>query len=302
VSTGLELLILASALQAAGVVLQKQRVAARAPNVSIAQVMRRLPAFFGPLLRDPCWLLGGLLSLAGALAGLQALSAMDLSLLKALGKLETLFVILAGVAFLGERLRPGETAGVMLLAAGAAALTLRGGEPSGIAASRYAYLALVAGASGLLALLAFARRSRVLRDRPELALAAAAGILFGAGDTLTKGATDVVKANGASGGFSVVEAASMGGLLGTPELGAAIAAYVAGTILIQAAFSVGRVSVIGPVTAIAGLVLPIAFGMVALDENATRERLAASAAIALGTVLLGRGAAPGGTRPAPSGV
>jgi uncharacterized membrane protein len=302
VSTGLALLVLASALQAAGVVLQKQRVAVRVPNVSIVQVTRRPSAFFGPLFRDPYWLLGGLLSLAGAITGLQALSVMDLSVLKALGKLETLFVVLAGVVFLGERLRPAENAGVLLLVAGAVVLGLRGGEPSGIAAGRHAYVALVAGASGLLALLAFARRSRVLSDRPELALAAAAGILFGAGDTLTKGATDIVKSNGAGGGFSVVEAASMGGLFGTPELGVAIAAYVVGSVLIQAAFSVGRVSVIVPVTAIGSLLLPIAFGIVALDESAAGDRLAASAAIALGTVLLGRRAAGGGTSPALSGA
>lgn len=301
-STGLALLVVASALQAAGVVLQKQRVAARVPNVSIGEVTRSLSAFFGPLLRDPYWLLGCLLSLTGAIAGLQALSAMDLSVLKALGKLETLFVVLAGVAFLGERLRPTEAAGVLLLVAGAVVLSLRSGEPSGIAAGRQAYLALVAVASGLLMLLAFARRSRVLRDRPEIALAAAAGILFGTGDTLTKGATDVVKANGAGGEFSVVERASMAGLFGTPELGVAIAAYVVASILIQAAFSVGRVSVIGPVTAIGGLLLPIAFGMVVLDESATGDRLAASAAIALGTLLLSRRAAPGGTRPALSGA
>lgn len=288
-STGLEFLLLGSALQAAGAVLQKQRVATCVPDVSIAQVTRRLSAFFGPLLRDPYWLLGGVLTLTGAIAGLQALAAMDLSVLKALGRLETLFVILAGVVLLGERLCRGESAGVLLLLAGSVLLTLRGGEPSGSAASRETYLVLVAGATGLLALLALARRSRVLEDRPELFLAAAAGILFGAGDTLTKGATDVVRASASGSGFSVVDAASIGGLFGTPELGVAIAAYLGGLILTQAAFSVGRISVIGPVMAIGNLLLPIAFGMAVLDEDVTSDRLAGIAAMALGTVLLARG-------------
>lgn len=299
----LELLILSTALQAAGSVLQKQRVATRVPNVALGQVTRRPGAFFGPLLRDWKWLLGFLLVVAGAMAGLQALAVMDLSVLKALGRLETLFVILAGVVFLGERLRPGEVAGVFLLLAGALLLALSSGEASGGAASREAYLVLAAGAVGLIVLLAFGRHSRSERLRPELALAAAAGVLFATGDILTKGATDVVKAGAADGGFNVAESASMVGLVGTPEFALAIGAYVGGTILTQAAFSVGRVSVIGPVMSIGNLLLPIAFGLVVLQEDPTPDRLAGIATIALGTALLARrphAEATGGPAPAPA--
>jgi uncharacterized membrane protein len=284
----LELLILSAALQAAGNVLQKQRVAARVPNVALGQVTRRPGAFFGPLFRDSQWVLGSLLGLAGAVAGLQALAAMDLSVLKALGRLETLFVILAGVVFLGERLHPGEVAGLLLLLTGAVLLALSSGEASGGAASREAYLVLAGGAVGLIVLLAFGRFARTEPLRPELALAAAAGVLFGTGDALTKGATEVVKAGAAGGGFSVVESASMVGLVGTPEFALAIAAYAGGSILTQAAFSVGRVSVIGPVMAIGSLLIPIAFGLVVLQEDPTLDRLAAITTIALGTALLAR--------------
>lgn len=256
--------------------------------MALGQVTRRPGAFFGPLLRDWKWLLGFLLILAGAVAGLQALAGMDLSVLKALGRLETLFVILAGVVFLGERLRPGEVAGVLLLVAGALLLALSSRETSGGGASREAYLVLAAGAVGLIVLLALGRRSRSRRLRPELALAAAAGVLFGTGDTLTKGATDVVKTGAAGGGFHVAESASMVGLVGTPEFALAIAAYVGGSLLTQAAFSVGRVSVIGPVTAIGNLLLPIAFGLAVLQEDPTPDRLAGIATIALGTILLAR--------------
>lgn len=287
----LELLILSAALQAAGNVLQKQRVAARAPNVALGQLARRPGAFFGPLLRDPGWLLGGLLGFAGALLGLQALARMDLSVLKALGRIETLFMILAGVVFLGERLRAGETAGVSILLLGSVLLARRAGDPSGGTAPRAAYLALAAGVASGLALLACARRAREGPVRPELALAAGAGFLFGTGDILTKGATDVVEA-GLAGGFRVAELASMRGLVRTPEFALAIAAYVGGAILAQAAFSVGRVSVIGPVMAIAGLLLPVGFGLVVLQEDATGARLAGLVAIALGSALLGAGPRP----------
>jgi uncharacterized membrane protein len=59
---------------------------------------------------------------------------------------------------------------------------------------------------------------------------------------------------------------------------------------VQAAFSVGRVSVIGPVTAFGSLLLPIAFGVLALGENASGPRLAGIAVILLGSLVLARGA------------
>ncbi|MCI0636574.1 MAG: hypothetical protein L0206_22040, partial [Actinobacteria bacterium] len=68
----------------------------------------------------------------------------------------------------------------------------------------------------------------------------------------------------------------------------AIAAYVGGSILTQAAFSVGRVSVIGPVMAIGNLLVPIAFGFLVLQEDPTGDRLASIATIAFGTALLAR--------------
>lgn len=284
----LELLILSAALQAGGNVIQKHRVTARVPNVPLGRVARRLPAFFGPLLRDPWWLLGALLVLAGALVGLQALSAMDLSVLKALGRVETLFVILAGVTFLGERIRPAEAIGLLLLLAGSLVLALRAGEASGVA-SREAHLVLVAGVGGLLVLSVLARRWLADQRRRELVIAGAAGALFGVGDILTKGATQLAKAGAADGGFRVLEAASMGALVQTPEFALAIAVYVGGSILVQAAFSVGRVSVIGPVIAIGSVLLPIAFGLAVLQEDPTGDRLAGIAAVALGTLLLCRG-------------
>ncbi len=284
----LELLILSSALQAAGLVLQKQRVAARFSRISLRQVTRRLGAFFGPLLRDPYWLLGGLLGLAGAITGLQVLSAMDLSVIKSLGRIETLFVILAGVVFLRERLQPTESIGLLLLVAGAVLVATRAGEASGGAATRAAHLVLVLGVGSLLLLVALATQLRPRWVRSELGVATAAGALFGTGDILTKGATEAVKAGAAGAGFSVVAPASLSGLVHTPEFALAMAAYVAASILLQAAFSAGRVSVIGPVTANASVLLPIAFGLAVRQEDASGLRLAGIATIVLGTALLGR--------------
>jgi multidrug transporter EmrE-like cation transporter len=119
-------------------------------------------------------------------------------------------------------------------------------------------------------------------------VATAAGALFGTGDILTKGATEAVKAGAAGAGFSVVAPASLNGLVHTPEFALAMAAYGAGSILLQAAFSAGRVSVIGPVTANASVLLPMAFGLAVRQEDASGLRLAGIVTIVLGTAFLGR--------------
>lgn len=276
------LVIGSAALQAAGNALQKQRVATHVPNASLSGLARRPRAFFAPLVRDPGWLAGGLLILAGALVGLQALASLDLSVLKGLGRIETLLLVLAGVVFLGERLRPLETAGLLVLLAGTTLLALHAGVASGRPATREAHLALVASVTAVLVLSACWPRAA---GRSELGLAAAAGLLFGTGDILVKGATARVA------DFSVVASGSLAGLVRAPEFGVAIAAYLAGAVLLQAAFSVGRVSVIGAVTTLGSVAFPIGFGLLALGEEATGGRLAGIAAVGLGSVLLGRGSA-----------
>jgi uncharacterized membrane protein len=281
----LELLVVSAALQAAGTVLQKHRVSVRRPGVSLGDLTRRFGGFFRPLVRDPYWVAGGLLGLVGALVGLQALAALDLSVVKALGRIETLFVIGAGVVLLRERVRGHEAIGLLLLLAGSLAMAFRAGEVTGDPASLRSHLILVGGVTvGLAALAVASRRGQHLA--PEIVLAASAGILFGTGDILVKGATSLVKQGG---DFSVVESASMGGLVQTPEFGIAVLSYVTGGILMQAAFSVGRVSVIGPVAAIGGLVLPIAFALAVLREDAGGDRVAGMVAIALGIAFLGFG-------------
>lgn len=280
------LVVASAALQAAGSTLQKHRVAARVPQTPLGQLLRRPQAFFVPLLGDRRWLLGGALGLAGGIVGLQAVPLVDLSVLKALGRLETLLVVVAGVVLLGERLRAVEVGGLALLLAGALVLALHGGVATGVAATRETHLALVAAVLAVVLYLAL-RRPRTGARGSELALAAAAGLLFGTGDILVKGATEAVEA-AAQSGFRVADAGSLAELAGTPEFLIAVPTYVLGGILMQAAFSVGRVAVIGAVMAIGSVALPIGFGLLVLGEQATGLRLAGIAAVALGTVLIAR--------------
>ncbi len=279
------LVLAAIALQAAGQVVQKQRVAKRAPNVSLADVVRRPGRFFGALLRDPAWVASHGCNFAGALLGLQAVAMLDLTVFKSLWQLQSLLVVLAGALLLREHLLGIEVLGIGVMLAGAGLLASAGIETSGGVATTGMNLAFVGTAVASLSLLGLASRRWPARVTPEIALALAAGVLFGCGDVLTKGATGLVKAR--LGSFSLVEPQTALALVAQPEFALAILAVGSGLVLLQTAFSTGRVSVVGPLTGVGGLALPMVVGFAFLGERVDASRAGAVAAMAAGTVLLG---------------
>jgi drug/metabolite transporter (DMT)-like permease len=295
------LIVLASALQGGGTVLQKSRVATRAGGIPLREVARGLRRFFAPLVRDPLWVFGHVLTVCGAMVGVQAFSMADLTVVKSLGRLEIPFIVLAGALLLGERLTWREGLGLALTALGGTFLAASAGTPTGIPTTTATYLAFIAGIAGLVAVIGLVQSRIPTRVKPELGLAVTAGLMFGTSDVLLKGATACVMADG--GGFSILDTSSMAALASTPELAFALVAYVGGLIVVQAAYSVGRVSFIGPALGLSGSLLPILFGVGVLRESVRGDRLAAIAVMLVGAAFLTtRASAPGGEGepPAPS--
>jgi len=270
-------------LQGAAMVLHKQRVAALAPNVELGSIVRRPGRFFAPLARDPLWLLGWLLTIGGALAGLQALSLMDLTLAQALGKLELLVVVGAGVVLLGERLDTLEWLALAVMVAAAVGLAQGAERDTGAIVTTRTSLAFAFVSLALLVPLWLALRSRP-GGGGELAHGLAAGVFFGCGDLLVKAATGQVRE--ATGDFHAL--VSLAALVATPELAVALACYMAGIVVVQGAFSVGRVSVVGPVVALTGSLLTILFGLAILDESASPARAVGLAGMLAAAALLSR--------------
>ena len=279
------LMLLAIALQAAGQVLQKHRVAIRVPGVTLGSVLRRPLAFFGVLVRDPLWMISHMCNGAGAILGIQLISRVDLTVFKSLWELQVLMVVAAGALLLRERLTRVEIFGILVMTAGTVLLAATGVEVSGSTATTAMNLAVVGCAVGALGLLALAARRWPKRLTAELTLALAVGVLYGCGSVLTKGATGLVKAE--LGHFSLLDRATLAALLRQIEFGLAVLTVGIGIVLLQTAFSVGRVSVVAPLTLIGGLLLPILVGFVLLGERLDLARAAAVMAMGSGTVLLG---------------
>lgn len=210
---------------------------------------------------------------------------LDLSVFKSLWQLQSLLVVLAGALLLREHLMRVEALGIAVMLAGALVLAASGVEESGTPASTQANLTFVSGAAAALALLAAGSRWWPARVTPEIALALSVGVLFGLGDVMTKGATALVESEGSA--FRLTDPQSLLVLVTRVEFLLAVASVGAGLLLLQTAFAVGRVSVVGPLTGIGGLLLPIVVGLAFLGERMDPGRLIALGLMAGGTLLLG---------------
>jgi chloramphenicol-sensitive protein RarD len=278
------LLVVACALEAGGTVLQKHSVASRAPAMPFRELLREPRRFFGPVARDPVWLLGLVCLLTGAGMALQVMAEVDLTIAKSLGRMETLFAVLAGVLFLGERLSRRELAALTLMVLGALALAAEARQETGASASWQTQLLLVLAVAAALALLAALRRRAPTLLSAEVALALAAGLLLGTADALVKEATRAAEA-GAAVPFQVLDPASLGAFLRTPQALVAAPLYLAAIALAQAAYAVGRLCVITPALGVGAVLLPLVFGFAAFGESLAPQRLLAIVALVAGAAL-----------------
>lgn len=277
-------LVAATLLQASASLLQKHRVSLRRPDVGIAEAARGPGRFLGALVRDPWWLVSYLLIIPGAFCGLQALSMMDLTVVKSLGRLEIVFVVVGGSWLLGERLSRREGSGIALTVLGGVVVASEMSGAAGVAASRGAHLLYLVLCVGTGVALLAASRVAPGQLSPEAALGLAAGLVLGAGDVFVKSATEIVQARTST--FHVASLESHAILWATPELWLCLACMLSGLFLYQVGYSTGRAAVLIPVAAITATLPPMLFGVLARAEPLDVNRLQGIALLVVGGVLL----------------
>lgn len=278
------LTLLSSLLFAGGNVMQKRGVPAWVGPVSVVALLRRPLGFVGALVRSPVWTAGLLVTLVAMAVETQALGGGDVSVVKPLSRVQSVFVLLIAMAILRERMRPLEWIGVATLILGAVVLAQQPPDEVFFAPASATSLAASGGIVLGVALLVALTDQGALRVPGELALGIAAGSLFGLGDVLMKIGTEI--ARDPSGRFELATAGGMRALLGTAEFPLSIAATACAFLLQQAAFSRGRISLVVPMIGAGGTLVVLLLGAVLLRETLGAERLLAVAIMAAGTLLL----------------
>ena len=238
------------------------------------------------LARQPLWLAGMASILLASALDLQAVSLGDLTLVKPLLGMQAAFAVAIGVGLLGERMGRVEAVGVGLLVAGAA-LVAATAAPGETRVPEHWQSGGIFGASLALAAAVVAVHVRApARLRGEAAFGLAAGLLFGVSDFMMKIATSIVVT--AEGSFSVVSPASLLALLYTPEVVWIVLANLGGFLLMQFAYSKGRVAVISPLASLSGTAFAVLLGFLVLGEPLSLLRAAGIAVVLAGTSQLVR--------------
>lgn len=285
------LTLLAAFLFAVGNSLQKHGVSDRlSAGAPVAGLLAHLPRLFSALLRSRLWLLGLLVTVVAVSVEIQAMAQGDVSVVKPLSRVQTLFVLAIGVGVLRERLSRAELLGIGAMLCSALVLARQPVAGARIVPGTAANAALAFGVASAVGLgVVLADRLAGPRGREHLP-AFAAGALFGLGDVLMKAATGAVRTE--TGGFDLAGGPTIVALLGTAEFSLSIGATLLAFALQQIAFSRGRVSLVVPLIGVGATALVVLLGVVYLGEPLGPARLAGVLAMIAATVLIARPASP----------
>lgn len=254
-----------------GFVLQ-QEAAARAPLADILSFRLLLD-----LVKVPRWLLGIGFMVIGQILSAFALGLGDVSRVEPLLATNLLFAMALARYISGQRLGRAGWGGVVMLSGGVA-LFMVAGSPQGsnadhIGALRH-WLVLGSVVAVALVLVVIARHLRLVEEPPLLA--AAAGVLYGLQDALTREASEILQSSGVT------------GLVTSWQPYVIVASAVVGLMLVQSAFEAGQLRQSLPALTAAEPLAGIACGIGFLGDTVRVTPLAITG------VIIGLGAAVGG--------
>ncbi|WP_314174589.1 DMT family transporter [Streptomyces winkii] len=254
-----------------GFVLQ-QDAAARAPLADILSFRLLLD-----LMKVPRWLCGIGFMVVGQILSALALAQGDVSRVEPLLATNLLFAMALARYISGQRLGRVGWAGVVLLSGGVALFVAvgspEGGSADHISALRH-WLVLGSVVAVALVLVVIARHLRLVEEPPLLA--AAAGVLYGLQDALTRESSKILDDSG------------IVGLVTSWQPYVVVASAVVGLVLVQSAFEAGQLRQSLPALTAAEPLAGIVCGIGFLGDTVRVTPLAITGEI------LGLGAAVGG--------
>ena len=205
------------------------------------------------LLRHPAWLIGTACDVAGYVLQFVALGHGPIVVVQPLLVCGLLFALPIGAAWAGRRLTPGDWVSALMVCLGLAVFLTVARPAAGRAdTSALEWAVLLAAVSAVTAGLVLVARRPVPRRR-AVALAAAAGVVYGAAAALTKSTSHLLSRG-------VIP------LLGHWQPWVLVVFGVGGMLLAQSAFQAGALDASLPTMSVADPVVSIAIGALVFGE------------------------------------
>jgi drug/metabolite transporter (DMT)-like permease len=275
--------VTAALLLGTGFVLQ-QDVAQRAPQAHFERL-----GLVADLLRQPRWLTGIAVMVAGQLVSAWVIGHMTLSLAEPLLATNLLFALLLAGPLSGQPLRKSEIIGTLLLIAGVTVLSVaRTVHAPQISVGRAAYWPFAAAAAGAIAYALAHLGHKVSGAARAVWTGASAGVVFGLQDALTRRT------------IQVLDTRSFTALLTTWPGYCLVAVAIVGLWLMQNAFSAAPLHFSLPAITACEPVIGITLGIVIFGDGVHPSagmisfQVAGAAALVAGVILVARAPALAG--------
>ncbi|MFC1889113.1 DMT family transporter [Thermodesulfobacteriota bacterium] len=272
----------------AGAAMQKQGMASEFPRLSLGTLVKDFRKILGALVANKAWVGGMLVMGAGGGVFAYTTSIGDISVIQPLTNVSGVVAVLVGVLVLKERLRGMELVGIVLLIGGAMTIgfstetmtstVFNEGMLKGMTVVTAAVIAVAFALFGI-----FGKSGG---ERGGLVMAFTAGVTFGLTNLFVKVVTEASKGGGE---VMRVDGAAILDLLTSYPLYILLVALVLGMVAFQLACANSRIAVVQPVTTVFSNVLPVAGGWLVFGESMNAGKLAGTAIILAGTVLLAAG-------------
>ena len=274
--------------------MQKHGMAATFPHISLSRFLVELPKVFKTLLKNWIWLTGLGFAVAGFIFQGKSIDAphSKLSVIMPLLNISTIVTSLIGICLLRERVKKLDWAGIAILTSGAVLVCAfdRGGGSHGLSRGHLTvcYLAGI----GSMAVLTTAFILTKSRRGAEILLAIGSGFGFGMGAVALKMLDYDLKQT--IGGFHVSDPYFLLTFLTSPNGWMLIVFNLAGFALFQLSFAHGRITLIGPLSQVFSMVIPVMAGIVAFRESLVTWQWLGVMTVTVGTFLVG-GVEPSGS-------
>jgi len=269
--------------------MQKHGMAVTFPRISLSRFVLELPKVFKTLLTNWIWLVGLGFCVAGFIFQGKSIDAphSKLSVIMPLLNISTIVTSLIGIFLLRETVKRLDWAGIVLLTFGAILVCAfdRGGGSHGL--SKGLLIVCYVVGMGSMAILMAAFILTKSRGGAEILLAIGSGFGFGMGAVALKMLDYDLKQ--IVGGFYVSDPHFLLTFLTSPNGWMLIVFNLLGFALFQLSFAHGRITLIGPLSQVFSMVIPVMAGIVAFRESLAAWQWMGVMTVTLGTFLVGGG-------------
>lgn len=284
-------IIVACFIFSVGGAMQKHGMATSFPKLSGSAIIKEWRKILATIFKNWVWVTGTILVFVGWIFHFQALGMGDISIVQPLLNIQIIMIVLIGVLVLKEKVKAFEFVGLAILFGGAMILSFSSHEKAAKTMTEWVLWVVVIACFAVVGLISLFLNRKKGSALFEIGLAVIGALLVSL-NSIFMNATTIVVQRG-RGSFNLSTLSDWIRVLSTPYFLGVIVIGISCTVIIQWAYTHGRVSIIAPVLNTVQMIIPIIAGPLIFAEVISPVRIGGIVVITIGTLVLGQKAGAG---------